>query len=435
MTARRRCLPAAGTAFPCEHVATALTSAGGTRSVCGMIDRRLFLKHLLGASCASTLGCQTSDAPGAWLERVPWGEAPPDKAHALLPADRRPDGVLDVFLMGGLSAWDTFYLVPEHGDPVRGGPFAGQQWWNFHDGVYSPVQAFSECGGGQRPIYEPFGLDAAGKTVNLGPWVYPLRDRQDIVQRMRIVVMSHGSQPHNAAVPLAMTGHSRGSARQATTASHVQRHLIGKNTGRLTPWTYTLYPDNENVAGFNVEAASSIGMHRSAARPLTVRIRPGSRLAEQLKRVTVGDHASALDGALAHYTRRFRERLAGGSGPLLSPAMADYEQAMTDKANAVHLAGRITAADFEPLTGSLCGYTNPWDGSRMGLELAARLLTEPNEPASYVNVIDSGLSTDGFGAYDTHHHHVRDTSRSTTHFCRQLAAVINEPGEGDPRSL
>jgi uncharacterized protein (DUF1501 family) len=70
------------------------------------------------------------------------------------------------------------------------------------------------------------------------------------------------------------------------------------------------------------------------------------------------------------------------------------------------------------------------------MEIAAHLLTHPDEPARYVCVVDTGLvPADGGGGYDTHAVQCLPTLTNFTNIFRSLAAVVNAPGESDPGKL
>ena len=69
-------------------------------------------------------GCGAEERPRT-LGELPWGSTvSSSEAQALPPLSARPDGVFELYLFGGLCAWDTFYVVPEFGDPAAGGPLA-----------------------------------------------------------------------------------------------------------------------------------------------------------------------------------------------------------------------------------------------------------------------------------------------------------------------
>ena len=51
-----------------------------------------------------------------------WGDPRTTRqSELLLPESARPDGIFELYLYGGMAAWDTFYAVPELCDPAAGG--------------------------------------------------------------------------------------------------------------------------------------------------------------------------------------------------------------------------------------------------------------------------------------------------------------------------
>lgn len=451
--------------------------------------RRDFLRMTsaaaLGLASARCAGSDEEALLGGPLGPM-WGTPGPGEDIALLPAERRPDGVLELFLLGGMSPWDTFYAVPEHGNPQAGGPYAGQQWWCFQKDTrcYWPwseefgadhqvfancapktgpgldalvdhrnvSDMFARCGGGSRPLLQPFGKDAVGKQVNLGPWVYPLRDRPDILARMRIWVVHHVIDSHEGAIPVAMTGHGRGSARMASLGAHVQR-FFGDRFGHVhsAPFAYTIYHSKIDVTD-NSDAGSSIGMHRASARPLTVRM--GSEaLHARLQRDSIAGHKSELDALVQHYVRRYqsRMRVPGADGTVRAPALADAAFARVAMENHAVLSQLIEPSLLKVSPGASCTVDAPPigltevkvpvgsdmpDETSAALRLASHLLTHPTQPARFVNVVDAGLYplVGGLG-YDTHGDHVAMSASNLTHAFARLAERINEPGEGDPSKL
>jgi hypothetical protein len=409
-----------------------------------MIDRRRFLQLTSGAAlglmtprCSSSKSTGPADtiiAPSPML----WGDHGSDAAHAMIPTKSRPEGILEVFLMGGLNPWDTFYVVPEHGDPKKGGEFAGQQWWTWQDGEENIPDIFQLCGGGNRPLYEPFALDSEGLMVNLGPWLYPLRERKDILDRMRIHVVFHDLEPHEGACPLFLSGQPRGTPRMASTGSHVQRYWNAHGVAnRTVPYSYVIYPTSNYFAGFNVESAFAIGSHPGTAQPLSIGLMPENPLSEQLSRATLTGYAAEVDAAIQFYLERFKAGYTAPGAPksLDVPGLMHYIHARNAIQMSPDLQDLITPDLLKVMTGSECGYEAELDPSAMGLKIAAHLLTSPIDPARYVHTVDSGLIESKDGGYDTHEYHVRDTSRNAVHMCRELIQIINEPGENDPTKL
>ncbi len=384
-----------------------------------------------------TAGCKAPTEPVSVAGAGLWGDAKGATAPFMLTPSVVPKGVLEVFLMGGLNPWDTFYVVPEHGDPARGGPYAGQQWWTFQTGDDSVASWFQRCDGGSRSLYSPFATDANGKTVNLGPWLYPLRERPDILSRMRLVVVRHDLEPHEAAVPLCITGHSRGAPGLSSTGAHVQRYHAERGSSlRITPYSYVLFPNSDTVGNFNVEAASATGIHPGMARPLSVPLRADTQLPEQLERSIFGGRHAAVDALVSHYTAQFRTQFNHPEfGPGRVPRLERFDQARKAVQQAPELANILTADALQSFGGEECGLSVDTDVTAMQLRLATHLLTHPFERARYVHAIDVGLREASNGGYDTHNYHVRDQSKAAVHMCRELVRNINEPGENDPTKL
>src|SRR5262249_40974787 len=129
-----------------------------------------------------------------------------------------------------------------------------------------------------------FATDAAGMSVKLGPVANPIRQRADLLSRLRIVVMQHDLQPHEAAIPYMLSGMRLGNIRMAGLGAHVQRYFMEQDTtGRTTPYSFVLQPDTE-ISTDNLRAASQCGTHPASATPLTLQINAANNLSELLSR-------------------------------------------------------------------------------------------------------------------------------------------------------
>ena len=405
------------------------------------VSRRRFVQGMSGVAAALTtgaLGCgSTEDAPvPPVITKGPlWGEIPPELDYVRLPANRQPFNMLEVHLYGGVSPWETFYVLPEHCDPKKGGPYAGQQWWMFQDGVERTVSSvFEKCGGGDRDLLMPWRLDAANKMVNLGPFIYPLRERPDLLKRMRVWTMQHDNLTHVGSVPLSLTGQRRGSVRAAALGAHLERFYQDRNPGvGGTPYSYTIYQRAADLEA-NTDAAAAIGLHRASARPLTIRLGPQIELfTQRLKRMVIDGHQDRVDELLRAYTERYRSRLGEH---LRAPRLADYEYARSavehyDALQAVFDGATLTSGSHQT-----CGKEAWPDDTSVSYDLAVHLINHPNTPARYVCLVDGGLYPDKRGGgFDTHFDHVRWTASNTIYSMEQLVRVINEPGENDPNKI
>ncbi len=345
--------------------------------------------------------------------------------------------MLEVFLFGGICPWDTFYVVPEHGSE-SGGPDGPTMWWTFQNTPVSVTSEFARCGGGNRSLLEaPFASDAGGAQVRLGPYLYPLRDRPDIVRRMRMWVMKHDQGAHETGVPLTMCGHPMTSPRMASTAAHVQR-FFSERQERTTPYSTVVYPGLHDLTAHNGEAASAVGLHGGSARPVSLRLGHGGLSEEGLGRTTVAGRRDELDAVVRYYTQRYGARLIrpGTGERVRAPAMTDWEAARAALEGAEDFRAVLGPGASQGAQGDECGEHSEADFTTMSLRLGAELLTHPTDAPKWVTVVDGGLlPAVGGGAYDTHFEHVHHSARNLVHTMRELTSRINEPGENDPSKI
>lgn len=397
--------------------------------------RRDFLR-LSGASVglASGLLSYIPEVHGA-----PFGDFPAASASKMLPAGVRAKRVLEIFLYGGLSPWETLYFVPEYGQP--GDPqFPNQQFYTFGgSGADSVSAALSSCGLSAEPDGVPFADDANGKTVNLGPFAATLRARTDMTDRMRLLVTRHDLEPHEAAIPLALSGKRVGLPSLAGLGAHVQRYFLDHDTGsRKSPFSYVF--STGGLPGDNVLAAAATGFHPGTARPLLIKVDSAQELYNLLARNAVGNATDRgnYDAAIAAWVSRYQEQLRyGPTGEILrSKRFSDLAQSSVAVANADAVSQVLDPSLFATVSGSACGDGSSINVPFMSLKIAAHLLTHPTEPASYVCVSDTGLiEASGGGGYDTHTENSHDTARNLKNVLDALVAIVNAPAENDPAKI
>ena len=413
-----------------------LPACGGARSLHlfpGSMRRRDFLRYGgLGLGAAAGL----SIFPRRGMAD-PFGTFPDESAQ--LPLASQAKNVLEVYLYGGLSCWETLYFVPGYGQSN------GTQFYTFggpaNTGPDSVAAAITSCGSliANTADGVPFAADANQKTVNLGPFADPLRARADVTGRMRLFVMRHDLEPHEAAVPLALTGKKVGSPSLAGLGAHIQRYFTDRpDPARTTPYSYVF--STGGIPGDNVSAAYATGMHSGVARPLHIDISSASGLFPLLARGAVGDatQQQQYDALLGVYVKQYQKQLAwGGSGtPLRSPRFSDVAQAVAQVSNSQAIASVLDPSYFTPVGGTVCGDSNGINVPAMSLKLAVHLLTHPTQPAKYVCVSDTGLlEASGGGGYDTHTTNSHDTARNFANVLSTLMGLINAPGETDPTKL
>jgi hypothetical protein len=412
-------------------------------------SRRHFLRLLRDAAAAagagSLIGCETPDP--SVEDPTPAAPAPtgsfPIWPEALLPEAQRPRRVMELFLWGGINPFDSLYVIPEFGDPSAGGAHSNEpwMWWAYQDGPDNMSNRMDQCGYGNDKLLLPWATDAAGRTVNLGPFVHPLRNRPDILAKMRLFVMRHDQVPHEGGVPLSLTGVPLGNPRAAATPAHVEAWMQATRPGeRRLPWSYVVYPDRPNVNNHNVTAAFSVGLHRPSARPLAIRMpdemTPAETLPREIARARLQGWTGEVDAAVDYYAQRYVDRLRHAGTRLRSPALDEFLSGRLTMSSAEGLEEMLSSDIFQLFPGSECGQENGVDLSRSSLALGMRLLSDPINPALYTTVVDGGLITTSVDSgYDTHAWHVRDGSRNVIHTMKEAAAIINEPDENDPNKL
>lgn len=348
----------------------------------------------------------------------------------MLPADRQAYSVLELFLFGGLSQYESFYLVDAHGAS------SNTHWHLFRDEIESTL---TECGVEQDALFDPFADDALGNTVALGPFAAPLRARPDLVERMRIIATAHDASPHEVAIPLALTGRTIGHPGLCGMGAHVQRYFQEREgiVGRPA-YSYVLQPSS-SLQGEFVRAAAATGVHPGDVRPLALRTGAVTNFLEQLGRPAVGGRAAAYDRLIAANTQRHRARLtpAGMTEPGRSRAFRSFEASSSAVANSQSLAEVLEPRLFEPIGLDACGVDRPAYETALNLRLAAHLLTHETAPARYVCVVDGGVDpvANAAGGYDTHDRATPVQAVNLLSVLESLASIINAPGEGDPGKL
>src|SRR5262249_53197652 len=146
------------------------------------------------------------------------------------------------------------YYVPTYGTPTDP-QYPNQQYYTFKSANDAML---GTCGNGaDQP--RPFASDAMGAAVQLGPFAQKLWARQDVVDRMRIVVQRHTLEPHEAAVPQALTGRPVGQPTAAGLGAHVQRARMDAGDTRPEPHSYVFATGG--ISSDNVAAAASAGAH------------------------------------------------------------------------------------------------------------------------------------------------------------------------------
>ncbi len=391
------------------------------------MQRRDFLRAALGAAGALALPRAVAGLPAAST----WGDYPAAAKAWQLPPGVRAKKVLELYLMGGLSPWESFYCVP---DPSYG-KVGGNLWWSFLQGKDSVPAWHDACVGATQPLTEAWTQDKLGATVHLGPHLALLRQRKDLVARLRVFVQSHTIEAHELAVPMALTGSPPGAAGGFSVGAAVQRQALASAGSALPlPASYVLLP--RTSAHFPGEAAWATGRLPVTSRPVAIRTDQGAQFLATLARTSVGQHTKPVDGLAALYTDQARARLTppGATSPVRSQALADHAFATGALAQAPKLAALFKQEQFIPPFESVCGSAAQPLPVSNELEIAVRLLQTPGSGARHVTVLDEGFAGSAQG-WDTHVEHARWGAINAHLLYAKLLPLINKPGEKDPNKL
>jgi hypothetical protein len=394
------------------------------------VKRRDFLRG--AAAVAAGVGAGVGASIASERDALAFGDVPPGGDASMLPKDRQAESILEIFLYGGVSQYESFYCIPEYGQAD------GTGWHAFADnGVLDA--ALAECAF-DLPKLEPFAADANGKMVQLGPFVGPLRKRPDVMERVRVSITTHDLEPHEGAIPLALAGRNLGHPALAGLGSHIQRYYLDRNPDPArAPFSYVLL--SASAASFptdNIRSAIAIGMHPGAARPLSLKVDAAGDLAALLARGTVGADRAAYDALMQGYIDRYAARLKwkGEGAPLRTARLGDLGAAATSIAHTDAISAMLDPTFFQKVSGSRCGDSASVDAMKMNVRLASHLLTHPTTPAKYVCIVDGGLqAADGGGGYDTHFENCHTQSRNLSNTLQHLMDAVNLPGENDPTKI
>ncbi len=416
------------------------------------MKRRDFLKAAaVGGAAAAAVSTKARRASAVPL----FGDVLPDNASLMLPKANQATNILECFMYGGVTPWEGFYCVPEYGSETA------RTWHKAYPVEFA--KAAEACGYDTSSVFTEFANDSEGRTISLSPFLRPLIARTDVTDRMRIVVNRHTLEPHEAAIPLTMSGKTLGSPSLASLGSHVARYFVDHDVDNQhpSPFAFGFSISNSFVPTDNILTMLATGLHPGAARPLHIKINDASRLSTLLNRSPIGslDDRARYDALIGAYAQQYQNRLKfGGSGAQLrAPRLGELTAAASSLAHASDIQALLAPEYLTKFNGSACfsrtGAQTVGSGSfdptvpftnvagtgnypAMSLKMATHLLTHPLTPAKHCMVIDTGLrEADGGGGYDTHNETPFTQAHNLNNFFNSLLPLINAPGETDPTKL
>jgi hypothetical protein len=372
--------------------------------------RRGFLQMAGAGVGASFLGTIASNERVAHAD-PPWSPRPSSSPLAGDPEYK----ILEVFLYGGLSPWETFCIR------------SGGAWTDWR-GSRPAFGALSYLCGSVGPTdTQAFGDDMRGNDVWLGPATSPLWSHLD---RLRVLTMRHDLLPHEAAVPYALAGLKLGNPRMAGIGAPIQRRFF--DATNPLPRSYIIFPPAGTITiGDNLIACSSLGQHPGYARPLVLTMGSNAVLT-QLERDGAAAHPGR-DDLLRHYRDAYRHELRwSGGGPhggkvLRSKHWDAYEGAVNLVMQAPALHALLTGTSFANAPPTICGRSGGVDysgSSHTGSALAAAAYLLSQSTTNYVGVIDGGIQRTSGATYDVHAGVPQITSFNLFDTLRSIANLV-----------
>lgn len=388
------------------------------------ISRRRFLKYVAagaaGAGVAASLPWRVRAQPAA--ERA-WG-------HIRPPIWTTPPEckVLEIHLYGGMSPWETFYCR---------GPASTARYRGFEREMAALpfVGGSTSCDPGATDA-RLFGRDALNHDVYFSRLTQPLWT-DAILSKTRVVVLKHTLEPHEAAIPYALTGFTLGQPNLAGLGAVLQHRYLAiddiAGTSHDLPYAYVCQP-SDFIATDNLQASVATGTHRGDARPVVLPLSdnvPG--FLQTLARTGVTSrHDELLAQYRAHYRDLLRSPRLGPSNLVRSKGFSSYDASAHALSGSPRLRTLLSDSTSPWLTqlrrDAECPRYEPGDLANMpgtGVRLAAFLLAR--SAARYAGVIDIGLvGASGGGAYDTHNtEHIHTTAINLWNVLATLRELVD----------
>ena len=396
-----------------------------------MISRRNLLvgSGVVAAAAALTRRRAWADDPlppsVAWPE-ADFSRSPNPTLVTPDPAWGGPTKILEIFLVGGLSPFESFFCMPRT-NPTYYGPAA--------QAAFAATALTAAC---DHTMASPRNgsstrvLNAGAQRMEWSVGTAPLWDRLDILARTRVVAMTHGETTfagHPTARPYALTGRRIGDPRAATLGAAMKRRYPGQHT------SYVLTPASArfNSADFAAfDAWMATGNHGPAAQPVLVPMATDApALATWAARSGVPGGAAASDTLAQYYASRYDRFLPhppdGTAGAHRYRGFEAYRAALGSLHDSPQLTGVFGSSlrNAGPSTNACVAGTSPAsasDTTKASFDMAAWLFQHMQ--SRYVGMYDVGIEQDTQSPYDGHSGSAVTTYGNLFRFLSHLADFI-----------
>lgn len=336
--------------------------------------------------------------------------------------------ILEIFLTGGLSPWETFY-VDDPGTNESDDTSSPESWrGSFGFAAASACDRFP--GGGFSRAFP-----GDGSPVHFGFATRPLLDAPEgetpMWDRTRVVVVRHNQAPHEGGIPISLTGLRLGNPRMAGLGVPIDRHIRAGGgddvADRVFPAAYFLEPGGTNA---ELDNAVSVGRHGPGYRPVRFPLAGAAEFRAALRRTTTGGGGS-YDDLIDAYRASFTDALSHVGRQLRSKGLDGYSSARSSLGIAPTLEEIIGDTLDTPAEALVrCGSNEENYPLEQALDLALNLLNREGETqrAGYVGIAEK------IDRYDGH----RDNAQTTIRSLEALLSLLQRrvfPGDAGGPTL
>jgi hypothetical protein len=319
-----------------------------------------------------------------------------------------PCKVLEIFLRGGASLWDSFWYDTVEGGQTGDTALTDVDWQDI-TGIAPPVPGQPNLGA--FPVTHAWSGGTIGRAAHplfrlaakiTGPGM-PLY--RALSSYMRVIRVGHTLGAHELAIPLSATGSTIGRASQCGLGAAVTRRISEATGTTANPGVHSLIFQTGRRANDALAASylAATGNHGAKYRPPVIPVGDAAfldALDRSIASGVVGYGENVNDALKDFYRDRYSNRLvpSGGSYPVRSIAFSEYSAAldmMTIHAPALRAMLLPYAGNglFTPVSTAYNGD----NVTRMAIRTAIDLMLGGNG-IEHVAIVDGGVLED----YDTH---------------------------------
>ena len=379
-------------------------------------EKRKTLRKLVNTGVYATTG----------LLGTPWinnSFASCHKTWGELPSGSKNYSILEIYLDRGASQWESFWLpgtqqkpnYSDHGLSSLSQAYQKVRWLktNNHPCKYDKPRPTSPKDSAL------FAQAMDNQYIHWGAPAKPIYENQDILKRCRMITQFHDVEPHEAAIPYALSGFRLGDPRRVGTGAAIQKRYCNNNS----PVSFILH----SISRYSADMASANGLHESAHRPIVVQLGSNNDFVTNLGRNNISQDA---DNLLKDFRDEFHDSLTINQKTVRSNSFDSYSAAMQQLISAKSLQNLfpnnilVIRRDNEVCVKLEDVVVNNRLSVRASLNAAAELI---GKGARYTCVIDPGRA----GSYDSHsgdnetrNSHLLRTSASLYHVLFELSRKI-----------